>query len=169
MCELGENQLVTEDCKIELYHVHTIKSYDDVEWELKQTINTNDFCRKPSCNLQKRIREDMFEKVRSEKYNHLPSRKTCLFASMSLESAKDWCIHLGGRKQLCKIRLILGKYAIFDEEIYENRVFVNDVMNADANNYWSGLKCEDNNKLKRTVLFEGIFQIEKVINSEDNF
>lgn len=161
MQELGVLQMVSEHDNIELYHVHTMKSEEHKLWNAGDIINTQQFSRQPSYNPPKRFRERAFEIVRQKDFPQMPSRTNCLFLSASLETAKVWYNILGGEKQLFKIKPIEGKCVFLDEKIYENEEFTDAVMNSDANDYWSGDECIENNKI--SVLFEGVFRIEEEI------
>lgn len=161
MDELGVLRTVERDDNINFYHVHTIKAYDQKKWSVGEIYDTQDFLRQPSYNPQKKIREKAFEEVRAEKYEGLPTRTKCLFASISLETAKVWLDILGGEKQLLKIRPISGKYVFLDEEYYDLETFEDNVMINDAHQYWSGYTFL--NGKKKSVLFEGVFRIEEEI------
>ena len=155
--DLGDLKEIKEDDNIELYHIHTMKSHDQQEWKIGETMDTKFFSRQPSYNYPKRFRENVFEKVRKETFDHMPSRTNCLFLSPSLETTKEWYNILGGEKQVLKIKLIKGKYVFVDEEIYSNEDISNQGMNNDAFSYWDGDGYLDSKKI--SVLFDGVFKV----------
>ena len=159
--DLGDLKEIKEDDNIELYHIHTMKSHDQQEWKIGETMDTKSFSRQPSYNYPKRFREDVFEKVRKETFDHMPSRTNCLFLSPSLETTREWYNILGGDKQVLKIKLIKGKYVFVDEGIYSNEDISDQGMNKDAYDYWEGLENIDSKII--SVLFEGIFEVEEEI------
>lgn len=161
MNKLGILTEVNENDNIVFYHIHTIKTYEQHEWNVGEILNTEDFSRPPSYNPQKRFRERAFEIVRQSKFPEMPSRTKCLFLSASLETTKEWYNCLGGDKQVLKIKLLKGKYVFLDEEIYSNEEFTDKEMNDDALSYWDGDEYIDTKKI--SVLFEGVFRIEEEI------
>lgn len=111
------------------------------------------------------LKEYIFEEVRVNKYNELPSRKRCMFLFDSQIDYKDYAKVINFSLEeynLIEIEVLkdMSKLLRVDMSLLNCNINLYDEIVSKAEEYWSGADKID---LNTEILFEGNFKIKRVI------
>jgi len=107
-------------------------------------------------------RELIWENVRKEEFNDLPSRQKCIWLAQGEENLQFWLNRIGkAAKDINVFRVIpSGSLHSANEELLLNDIEPYDETLMKARQYWSGLITNQNSK---EVLFEGNLKIKELV------
>ena len=148
------------------YHVHKIIDSKNV-WKENDIINTNNFPKRIfdiSTDTLKYLSEQDYEKIRKTDFPLYPSRLKCIFLFSDIEDAI--CFNKKNYAEIWKVKLLNGKMAKCDQNIFNKWLNGNQNTGHDEIAYWSGNKSESP---LWEILFEGNFKINKKIQNRYNY
>ncbi|MEL6976224.1 MAG: DUF2441 domain-containing protein [Bacteroidota bacterium] len=119
------------------------------------------------CNSQyiKWIREDIFEKVRAAKFDHLPSRKNGLWLC-ELKEVEFWWSTIGkiSTKKIFEVKINeIGKIHYAEERFLELNSFSIAEFEQNALSYWGGISDSQEGGIE--ILYEGQLEVVKCYDS----
>lgn len=140
------------------YHVHKICDSKNV-WKENDIINTSNFSQRSfsiSTDTLKYFSELDYEKIRKTDFPLYPSRLKCIFLFSDIEDAI--CFKQSLNAEIWKVKLLNGKMAKCDQNIFNKWLKGNQNTGHDEIAYWSGNNSESP---LWEILFEGNLKLIK--------